>query len=95
MKRVRSPEEWREVEARGKGWFLLRYGVLGRGLPLALLCAFALEASLGGSFPEALGSLRFLRTLALALAVFSASGCLTANATWNLYARRFGGGGAR
>lgn len=94
MKRVRSREEWRAVEARGKGWFLLRYGVLGRGLPLALLCAFALEVSLGGTFPEALRSLRFLRTFALALAVFSASGSLTANATWNLYARRFGGDGA-
>lgn len=95
MKIVRTREEWLALESRGKAWFLLRYGVLGRGLPLALLCAVALEASLGGSFPEALRSLRFLRTFALALAVFSASGSLTAHVTWNLYARRFGGGETR
>jgi hypothetical protein len=95
VKIVRSREEWQALEARGKSWFLLRYGVLGRGLPLAILCALALEASLGGSFPEALRSARFLRTFALALAVFSASGSLTANVTWNLYARRFGGGETR
>jgi hypothetical protein len=95
MKLVRTREEWRAVEARGKPWFLLRYGVLGRGLPLGLLCALAVEASLGGDFPEALRSFRFLRTLALAFAVFSASGSLTANVTWNLYARRFGADDAR
>jgi len=95
MKLVRTREEWQVLEARGKRWFLLRYGVLGRGLPLGLLCALAVEASLGGDFPEALRSPRFLRTLALGVAVFSASGSLTANVTWNLYARRFGGGDAR
>jgi hypothetical protein len=95
VKVVRTREEWAELEARGRRWFLLRYGVLGRGLPLAVLCAVAIEASIGGRFPEALRSAAFLGRFALAFAVFSASGCLTANVTWNLYARRFGGGAPR
>jgi len=95
VKRVSSREEWQALESRGKPWFLLRYGVLGRGLPLGLLCAVAIEASLGGSFPEALRSAGFLGRFALAFLVFSASGSLTAHATWNLYARRFGGDAPR
>ena len=96
MKIVRTREEWAQLRARGRRWFLLRYGVLGRGLPLALLCALAIEVSLGTPFPEALRSQAFLGRFALALAVFSLSGCLTANATWNLYERKLGpGGGAR
>ena len=39
MKVVRTHAEWAALRARGRRWFLLRYGVLGRGLPLALLCA--------------------------------------------------------
>jgi hypothetical protein len=95
MKRVRTAEEWAPLRARGKRWFLLRYGVLGRGLPLALVCALAIEASLGTPFPAALWSPAFLGRLALAFVVFSASGCLTAHVTWNLYERRLGGGAAR
>lgn len=96
MKIVRTREEWAPLRARGRRWFLLRYGVLGRGLPLALLCAVAIEASLGSPFPDALRSQAFLGRLALAFAVFSLSGCITANATWNLYERKLGGaaGGA-
>lgn len=97
MKIVRTREEWAPLRARGRGWFLLRYGVLGRGLPLALICAVAIEVSLGSPFPEALRSQAFLLRFVLALAVFSVSGCLTANVTWNLYERKLGppGGGAR
>jgi hypothetical protein len=97
VKIVRTREEWAPLRARGKRWFLLRYGVLGRGLPLALLCVVAIEASLGSPFPEALRSPAFLVRLVLAFGVFSLSGCLTANATWNLYERKLGppGGGAR
>jgi hypothetical protein len=95
VKIVRTQEEWAPLAARGKPWFLLRYGVLGRGLPLALICAVAIELSLGGRFPEALRDASFLGRFALAFAVFSASGCLTAHVTWNLYARRFGGDGPR
>jgi hypothetical protein len=92
VKLVRTREEWSAIRAQGKRWFLIRHGVIGRGLPLALLCAVAIEVSIGGSFPELLRSQGFLGRFALALAVFSASGCLTANATWNLYERRLGPG---
>jgi hypothetical protein len=92
VKIVRTREEWTAIRAHGRRWFLIRYGVIGRGLPLALLCALAIEVSIGGSFPELLRSQAFLGRLALAFAVFSASGCLTANATWNLYERRLGPG---
>jgi hypothetical protein len=95
VKIVRTREEWLPLRARGKRWFLLRYGVLGRGLPLAVICALAIEVSLRSPFPEALWSPAFLGRLALAFAVFSASGCLTANATWNLYERRLGGAAPR
>jgi hypothetical protein len=97
VKIVRTREEWLPLRARGRRWFLLRYGVLGRGLPLALICALAIEVSLGSPFPEALRSQAFLGRLALAFAVFSASGCVTANATWNLYERKLGpaGGASR
>jgi hypothetical protein len=95
VKIVRTQEEWAPLRARGKRWFLLRYGVLGRGLPLAVVCALAIEVSVGTPFPGALWSPAFLGRLALAFVVFSASGCLTANATWNLYERRLGGEPAR
>ncbi len=90
MKIVRTREEWLPIRARGKRWFLLRYGVLGRGLPLAALCALAIEYSLRNRFPGERGPLDFLQLFVLALAVFSATGCLTAHTTWNLYERRLG-----
>lgn len=95
MKIARTREEWEPVRAAGRRWFLIRHGVLGRGLPLGLLCAIAIELSLGGEFPEALRSKDFLVRFALAFLVFTASGCLTANATWNLCERRLGGAAPR
>jgi hypothetical protein len=90
VKIVRTREEWLPIRARGKRWFLLRYGILGRGLPLAALCALAIEYSLRIRSPDTRGPLDFLELFVLALAVFSATGCLTANTTWNLYERRLG-----
>jgi hypothetical protein len=95
MKMVRSPAEWQVVRAAGKRWFLLRYGVLGRGLPLAILCAAAIQFALGTPPQEWLRTRDFWVRLGLALVVFSLSGSLTANATWNLYERRFGEGAKR
>ena len=63
-------------------------GVVGRGVPLAIVCAVAIELYLGGSFPEALRTPAFLGRLLLALVVFSASGCLTARLTWDVHERR-------
>jgi hypothetical protein len=85
---VFRPEEWAGVRAKGKPAFLLRYGVIGRGLPLGIVVALAIEVSLGGAFPAALTSPAFLGRLALCVAVFSATGCLNANLSWNAHERR-------
>jgi hypothetical protein len=95
VKIVRSAAEWAPVRAAGKQWFLLRYGVLGRGLPLALLTASAIQLALGTPPDQWLRTRDFFVRLGLAFIVFSLSGSLTANATWNLYERRFGAGAER
>ena len=84
-------DEWASVRARGRRAFLLRYGVLGRGLPLGLLVALAIEAGLGSAFPAALWSPPFLERLLLCVAVFSATGCFNANVSWNAHERRAAG----
>jgi hypothetical protein len=90
VKVVRTREEWQAIRARGKRWFVLRYGILGRGLPLAVICSLAIEFTLRSRSPEARGVLDFLQLFLLALLVFSTTGTLTATTTWNLYERRLG-----
>jgi hypothetical protein len=85
-------DEWRSARERGKAAFLLRYGVLGRGLPFGALVALAIEAALGTALPEALTSPPFLTRLVACIAVFSLSGCMRANFTWRLCEKRFGAG---
>ena len=87
---VRHREEWQRIRARGRRAFVLRYGVLGRGVPMALLCALAIEFTLGSPFPDALTSPAFLGRLAFAFVVFAIGGAFTATMTWRLYERRFG-----
>jgi hypothetical protein len=82
-------EEWREVRAKGKGPFLLRYGFLGRGLPLGVVVAIAVESLRGGPMPDALTSVSFLALLFFCIAVMTASGCFSANVNWNLHERRY------
>jgi len=86
--RAFRPEEWPSVRARGKQAFLLRYGFLGRGLPLGALVALVIEAGLGGTFPAALSSPSFLGRLLLCIAVFSVTGCINANVNWNAHEKR-------
>ena len=86
--RVFRPDEWPGVRARGKGAFLVRYGFLGRGLPLGVLVALVIEAGLGGTFPAALSSPSFLGRLLLCVAVFSVTGCINANVNWNAHEKR-------
>ena len=88
---VRRKEEWEAIRARGERHFLLRYGVLSRGLPMALICSVGIELYLGGTFPEALWTLPFLGRFLFALVVFGLGGASTARMTWRLYERRFGG----
>ena len=87
---VRTSEEWDRIRAAGQRRFLIRYGVIGRGVPMALLCALAVEISLGNPFPEALWSPLFLGRLVLAFAFFGLGGAFTTLMTWRLYERRFG-----
>jgi len=86
--RVFRAEQWQEVRAKGKRAFLFRYGFLGRGLPLGAVAALAIEAALGGRFPDAFGSPGFLARLAFCIAVMTLSGCVAANFNWNLHERR-------
>ena len=86
--RAWRPDEWPSVRARGKRAFLLRYGFLGRGLPLGLLVALVIEAGFGNTFPAALWSPPFLGRLLLCVAVFSVTGCVNANVNWNAHERR-------
>ena len=89
--RIHSEEEWEKVEAGGRGRYLLRYGVIGRGLPMGFVVALVIEAALGHPLPGALREPSFLRNLLLAVGVFSASGCGLALANWRAHQRRFGG----
>lgn len=91
---VRDAQEWRPLRARGKTAFVLRYGVLTRGVPMALVVAVGIELYLGGRFPQALAEPAFLGRLLLSLVVFSVSGCFRALMLWRLYEGRFGGGAA-
>ncbi len=87
---VRDRDEWIRIQQRGRNWFLFSRGVLGRGLPMALVCAVGIELYLGGELPRALLAPPFLGRLALALAVFSVGGVLNAQMQWKLNQKRFG-----
>jgi len=84
--------EWKRVREAGRFRFLLRYGFLGRGLPLGVLTALAVslynadEASRG----QLLQSPSFYVMVLFCVAVFTASGALAANANWVLHERRYG-----
>ena len=87
--RTWQAEEWREVRAKGKRAFLIRYGFLGRGLPLGVVIAIAIESALGSPMPDALTSSPFLARLFFSVAVMTASGCFSAHFNWNLHERRY------
>jgi hypothetical protein len=86
---VRSREDWERLVARGQQEFLLRNGVLRRGLPLGILLGVVLELYLGGRFPDSLASVSFWARTLLCVAVFSTSGVLRSLALWNAYRRRY------
>lgn len=86
--------EWERMRAQGRTRFVLLSGVLGRGLPLGLVVAVAIQILTGEPLPESLLGAGFLARALLAVAVFSVSGCLSAYTTWRLHQRRFGQGGA-
>lgn len=83
------------MQERGERHFLLMRGVLGRGVPMGVLLAVALELAVGAPFPEAFSTTAFWGRLALCVGVFSASGCVSAHAQWRLLERRFARSGER
>jgi hypothetical protein len=91
--RIHGSEEWAEVYAQGQRRYLLRHGVIGRGIPMGCVVALLIEAVLGHPLPDALLEPPFLRNLLLAVGVFSVSGSLSALANWRVHQRRFGGEG--
>ncbi len=88
--RVHGSEEWAKIRSEGRAQYLLRYGVLRRGIPMGIAVALLIELlDPSGGMPDALLAPRFLWRLSLALAVFAASGCLSALGSWRLHERRF------
>ena len=90
--RTHSREDWTKVHAEGKRRYLLRYGVIGRGIPMGCVVALLIEVVLGHQLPGALLEPPFLQNLLLAVGVFSASGSLSALASWGIHQRRYGEG---
>jgi hypothetical protein len=88
--RLHGREDWARIRTAGRGQYLFRYGVLGRGVPMGILVALLIELlDPSGAMPDALLEPRFLWRLLLAIAVFAASGCLSALANWRMHERRF------
>ena len=90
---ITSAEEWQAVRDKGLSNFVLRTGVLGRGLPLGVVVAVCIEVVIGHPIPEALATWGFVGRLLMAVGVFSISGSISARAYWRSYERRFGGDG--
>ncbi len=84
--------EWERVREAGRFRFLLRYGFLGRGLPLGVLTALAVSLYNAdeSSLVLLLQGPSFYLMLLFCVAVFTASGALAANANWTLHERRYG-----
>ena len=92
--RLHSKEDWAKIQTLGRGRYLLRYGVVGRGIPMGIVVALLIELwDPSGAMPDALLEPRFLGRLLLAVAVFTASGCISAWANWRVHERRFQGEG--
>lgn len=89
--KIASREEWERIRSRGRTRYLVAAGVLGRGLPMGVVVALAVEVLTGRPLPESLLSLRFVLTLLAGIALFSLSGCIRAATLWRLAERRFGG----
>jgi len=88
--RLHSREDWAKIRTLGRGQYLFRYGAVGRGIPMGIVVALLIELwDPSGAMPDALLETRFLGRLLLAVAVFTASGCISALANWRVHERRF------
>ena len=91
--RIQRVEDWRKLRAGGKARFVVISG-LARGIPMGLAVMLAIELFSGEPFPESLASWRFASRALFAMAVFTASGCVSAAVSWTQLQRRFEGDGA-
>lgn len=78
------------MRSGGRTRYLLRQGVLRRGIPMALATALLIEAVQGTLGPDTLGSAGFQLRLLVAFVVFSLGGVLSAYAQWKMLEKRFG-----
>jgi len=86
--RIDRIEDWYRVRAAGKARFVLLSG-LARGIPMGLAVMILIELFAGGAFPESLATGRFAWRALLAVAIFTASGCVSAVFNWGVFERRF------
>lgn len=92
--RIDRIEDWYRVRAAGKARFVLLSGI-ARGIPMGLAVMILIELFAGGPFPESLASWRFAWRALLAVAIFTASGCVSAALSWGVFERRFAAGRSR
>jgi hypothetical protein len=92
--RIDRIQDWQKVRSRGKARFLLVSG-LARGIPMGLAVMLAIELFAGGPLPESLATWRFLGRALFAVAIFTASGAVSAAVQWGIQERRFEAGRTR
>ena len=85
-----SPEEWEKIKAGGRTRFLLLFGVVGRGIPMAVAFLILFLYLEGRAFDASLLRdthvwLRFL----LAAVLFSLGGVASSYARWRAMELRF------
>ncbi len=83
-------EEWAAIRARGPRAFVLRQGLLSRGLPLGALMSLVVMNIQEVPLPEGLASWSFAATLLFCIAIFTATGSMAARATWKVHEHEHG-----
>jgi len=92
--RIQRIEDWRKLRAAGKARFVLVSG-LARGIPMGLAVMLAIELFSGEPLPESLATWRFASRALFAVAIFTASGGVSAAVSWGILEKRFEGGRAQ
>ena len=82
--------EWEAIRARGESAFLLRQGLVFRGLPLGALMSLVVMNIQGVPIPDGLVSWSYAATLLFCIAIFTVTGSLAARATWKVHEHEHG-----
>jgi hypothetical protein len=86
--RIQRIEDWQRLRAGGKARFVLVSG-LARGIPMGLAVMLVIELFSGEPIPESLATWRFASRALFAVAIFTASGCVSAALSWGMLEKRF------